>query len=350
VEGSCGCFLSFSHSIGNSFLRCTIGTFLVTAETLSFGNSSGRGSFERKNVKRRKQEFHTRKIKLNPLENEKQDLDSLKNKVIVSLTHLGEQKFTTEPGGYSFENWMKSFNLLLDDFEQKAGSKNLPKSYFEKRRDLSASLFKTGTDLQDIEDQISKRQDEAQGIRRSLAMSAAKSKSESERKERDERIRELEEQSKETQRELDELKKRMATRQNDARASRGLFKRLVSGLSKPPDTTPLETLESRAEELRLKIQSNHRKISELKERNEKNQIDFADEGDSRTTKSPEEMESRLSEIESEIEKIESDRLERQQLADKRKEVTTTLSDEISKIKSPNSGEQNPVASSASPAS
>jgi hypothetical protein len=312
---------------------------------LSFGNSSGsgRGSFERKNVKRKKQNFHTRKVRLNTPANEAlEDPESLKNKVMVSLAHLGEQRFSGETGGYTFENWIKSFNLLLDDFEERAGPENLPKEYYDKRLELTSSLLGPERDTSDLDKQISSLRDEEGNLRRMIAQSEAKNRSEHERNERDQKIRELEVENKESQSELDELKKRLAIRRKDTKESRGLFRRFVTGLSKPPDTTPIETLEGRASELDSEIQNKKRRISDLKLRNEKGQL-FSSEETVDKNKSVEEMEARLSEIDSEIEKLEISKLDRQQLSEKRKQVTQKLSEIISAI---NFGKQNSSTTSS----
>ncbi len=296
--------------------------------SLSFGNSSGsRGSYDRKNVKRKKQSFHTRKIRLNTESENPPDLESLKSKVIVSLAHLGGQKFSAEPGGYTFENWMKSFNLLLDDFETRAGPTNLSKEYYSRRLELTSSLFKRD-DQSDLENKISELRDEEQNLNRAIALSGAKSRAEHEKSERDQKIRALEEELGASEQELEELRRRLAIRREQSRESRGFFKRFVSGLSKPADTTPIATLESRVTELDSKIQGDKRKVSELKLKNEKGEVHFDGE---LSSKSKEELESRLSEVISEMGDLESSLLEHQQLSEQRKDVTRSLTEEISKI-------------------
>ena len=65
------------------------------------------------------------------------DYNQLKTRTIIALDKLGHQKFSSEPGGYSLENWMKGVNLLLDDFEEKMGAARLPSAYAERRRELT---------------------------------------------------------------------------------------------------------------------------------------------------------------------------------------------------------------------
>ena len=111
---------------------------------MSYSGGSGRsfaskGSSQKKDRKRR-QEFHKHKVKLT--EEEHVDFDQLKTRVTVALDKLGHQVFAVEPGGYTFHNWMTSFNMLLDDFEERAGPKNLPKDYYDARLKLTADLLK----------------------------------------------------------------------------------------------------------------------------------------------------------------------------------------------------------------
>jgi chromosome segregation ATPase len=111
---------------------------------LSYAGGSGRsfgpkGSSQKKDHKR-KQEFHKHKIKFT--EEDHLDFEQLKVRATTALDKLGHQVFSVEPGGYTFHNWMTSFNLLLDDFEEKAGQKNLPKEYYDTRLKLTADLLK----------------------------------------------------------------------------------------------------------------------------------------------------------------------------------------------------------------
>jgi len=111
---------------------------------MSYSGGSGRsfgskGSSQKKDRKRR-QEFHKHKVKLT--EEGHVDFEQLKVRVAVALDNLGDQVFAVECGGYTFHNWMTSFNMLLDDFEERAGPKNLPKDYYDARLKLTADLLK----------------------------------------------------------------------------------------------------------------------------------------------------------------------------------------------------------------
>ena len=73
----------------------------------------------------------------------------------MALAKLGSQKFSSDPGGYTFSNWMTSFNMLLDDFEEKVGVANLPRDYLDQRQKLTGDLLKP-IDTSDIDDEIEK--------------------------------------------------------------------------------------------------------------------------------------------------------------------------------------------------
>jgi DNA repair exonuclease SbcCD ATPase subunit len=296
---------------------------------LSFGSSSGgRGSYERKNVKRKKQSFHTHKVRVST-EEQPQDFAALKSKVIVSLAHLGEQKFSAEPGGYAFENWMKSFNLLLDDFEDRAGPQSLPREYYMKRQELTASLFKRTPDSADLDKQLSNLADEERKLNRAIALSSARNRAEREKSEKEQKIQELEEQAKKNKTELEELKRRLALRKKDVQESRGLFRRFVSGLSRPPDATPVEVLETNERELVSQIQSSEHKISELRAKITEAEMHLS--GEDVQILSEEEMRTKLAETAEKIEEIEARKMESAQLSEERKEVTRALSETISKL-------------------
>lgn len=112
----------------------------------SFGN---RGSAQKKD-KKRKQDFHKHHLKFTPEEHH--SLEELKDRVSIGLQRLGTQVFSSEPGGYGFHNWMTSFNMLLDDFEDKCRPATLPKEYYDSRLSLTAKLLEpVDTSTQDLQ-------------------------------------------------------------------------------------------------------------------------------------------------------------------------------------------------------
>ena len=124
-----------------------------------------RGNSPKKD-KKRKQAFHKHKIKLT--EENHADFSTLKERVTLALEKLGNQKFSPEPGGYTFSNWMTSFNMLLDDFEEKVGPENLPKEYHESRQTLTAELMKP-VDTREIDAEIEKAESEIKSTELDIA-------------------------------------------------------------------------------------------------------------------------------------------------------------------------------------
>lgn len=86
----------------------------------------------------------------------------------MGLEKLGNQKFSPEPGGYTFSNWMTSFNILLDDFEEKVGPENLPKEYHDSRQTLMAELMKP-VDTREIDAEIEKAESEIKSTELDIA-------------------------------------------------------------------------------------------------------------------------------------------------------------------------------------
>jgi hypothetical protein len=100
---------------------------------LSFGSSSGRsrssgkGSKDKKASKKKKQDYH--RTKRRSAREDNTDVEKIKARTITALEHLGQQKFSAEPGGYNVQGWVKSLTLLLEDFESKVGADKLPAEY-----------------------------------------------------------------------------------------------------------------------------------------------------------------------------------------------------------------------------
>ena len=99
-----------------------------------------KGSRDKKSAKKKKQDYH--KTKRQAARVEEPDVEKAKARTVSSLEHLGQQKFSAEPGGYNVQGWVKSLTLLLEDFESKVGAKNLPPEYFAKKEEVLATLSK----------------------------------------------------------------------------------------------------------------------------------------------------------------------------------------------------------------
>lgn len=141
----------------------------MVVESLSYSGGTGRSfgsKSPQKKDRKKKQEFHKHKLKFT--EEEHPDFEQLKSRVSAGLDRLGHQVFSLEPGGYSFENWMTSFNLLLDDFEEKVGPTNLPKEYYDSRQNFTSDLVKPA-ETQDIDWEIQNLETEIESVKTHLS-------------------------------------------------------------------------------------------------------------------------------------------------------------------------------------
>jgi chromosome segregation ATPase len=121
--------------------------------------------------KKAKSEFQGRKKHSIPVK--EVDKDEVRKRSLESLEHLGNQKFSKEPGGYDQRGWLKSLKTLLDDFEDKIGKESLTEEFQSKRKEIEAEFSKRG-DTAHIDAEI-------ESVRKEEADIKAKLKEESER-------------------------------------------------------------------------------------------------------------------------------------------------------------------------
>jgi chromosome segregation ATPase len=291
---------------------------------LSFGNNNR--TFGQRSVKRKKQEFHRHKIK--PSETrESPDFVSLKERTMLSLTHLGEQRFAEEPGGYSFENWMNSLNLLLDEFEEQAGSENLPSDYFAKRLELISSLAESKQPSSELDSEIANLREEELKIQNAISALRTKSKAYRESEGMRERLKILESEKNRNLELLERANNNLAQKKKQIQDSSKLLKRLF-GAPKPLDQTSLQTFEDRVSDIESKLEGIEKKVSEQKKR-----IEFAERAilPDQAIDDPNELQSRSDAINMRLQELEAKKFEESQFLEKRKEVTEILRDVISKF-------------------
>ena len=179
------------------------------------------------------------------------DMEQLKERTAIALNKLGHQKFLDEPGSYSLENWMKGVKILLDDFEEKMGTKRLTAEYLEKRRELTERLSMP-VDVSAIEKDTQELKQSEEELVRRFAEERARTAS---------KIGELEGELARKSTELEKEKKRLSSAivvQNH----RSSLSRLFRGRSAPA----VVVSEDRVEELESKIRELHDEAVEQQRR------------------------------------------------------------------------------------
>jgi len=294
----------------------------------SFG---GKGASSSKKERKRKQEFHRHKIKY--VEEERIDFAHLKERVVTSLNKLGQQVFSAEPGGYTLQDWMKSFNFLLDDFEEKVGPTNLPKEYFLKRQELSAELLRPvdTSDLDQLVEQV-RREEEEIKARILEHERASRQKLDEERRITESKIGSLKKERESSLLEIEKEKQDSKKRETEKPPS--LFRRLFSRSSSANSVYAREGSSSYSS-------YENKRINELeaKANNLQNEIHaLRDENESRVARAEsvhrdrvdEELE-RLEALRLRLGELESDRAQRLQLSERRQQVTVAMAEMISKV-------------------
>ncbi len=293
---------------------------------LSFGRTSGRsGSFGvQKKERRRKQEFHKHKIKL--ADEEKLDFGALKERIILSLTHLGKQQFSQDPGGYGLQNWIKNFNLLLDDFEERSGARNLPNEYFEKRRELSSTFVKPsiGSELDSL---ISKLQKDEKELVENLQRSGARLAHDRESTERVAKIDALNMERADIIEQLGKERRRLADRKKEIEDSRKFLKRFFSRAR--ANGMSLSSIEAKISELETKVDNLDRRIAELRARHKSGGYRVLTEKELEQ-ELPKQY-SALEETRSKLSELQTKKLSESDSSEIRENATKSISEIISKI-------------------
>jgi DNA repair exonuclease SbcCD ATPase subunit len=229
---------------------------MQASRTLSYSSGPGRsfskGSSQKRDRKKR-QEFHKHKVKFT--EEQHLDFEQLKARVSVALDKLGHQVFSVEPGGYAFDNWMTSFNLLLDDFEERAGGSNLGKDYHDARLKVTTELVKP-PETQDIDWEVQNIDTEINSVKAHMS-------------ELSKRVSEKRELRRETLARIDRLKREQldsekkfgeAARDLDrVKRKQSLFSKLFSG----SNDSSLDAAKKKVDSLKSKREEIHEDIQHL---------------------------------------------------------------------------------------
>ncbi|MDG6921797.1 MAG: hypothetical protein JRN67_00715 [Nitrososphaerota archaeon] len=266
-----------------------------------------------KKDRKKKQEFHKHKLKFTGEEH--LDFEQLKSRVSIALDKLGHQMFSLEPGGYTFHNWMTSFNLLLDDFEERARG-HLSKEYYDSRLRLTVELVKP-VDTSDIDPDIEKIEAEINATKLEMTELTRESNSRT-----DER--------RHIGSEVDHLKAQMISKQKElADASESLlalkkkksfFSRLISNRRE----SSIESAKEKIESIQAEIYSTGIKIKELDVKDIDNNQVFDEKLET--------MNEKLDALQRRLADWSAKKNERLQLVEKRVETTTILSSIIVSLK------------------
>jgi len=253
------------------------------------------------------QPFHQRKIRIR--ETPKLDFDQLRAKTINALNKLGQQKFSTEPGGYALENWTKGVNVLLDEFEESVDAAKLSPEYRASRRELNERLSKPVL-LASIDEEASQLRANTSEIEGKIGTERAQIVS---------RISELKAAQAKYSGELERERRREADAAAE-QSSSSLFNRLL-GRNKTQSESP----ESRLKELESKLAVLPDEI--LEQQKQLKMIDLRSP-DSRFV----EEWNRVESMQTRLKELEKERLDRIQLVKERAEMTGSLADAISRMR------------------
>lgn len=251
------------------------------------------------------QSFHRRKIRIQ--ETPKLDHDQLKSRTIIALNRLGQQKFSTEPGGYSLSNWVKGMNILLGEFEEKMGLGNISEDYVEKRSELN-NLLARPILTSSIDGSISGLKQNAAEVEGRIAEGRARLVS---------RVAELKGEQDSCTTELVREQERAPSLATENSGS--FLKRLFLGDSKTSarDTEKIKEPESRLEALSKEVLEQQKLIKLVNQHSPKSP--FAQEWKA------------LESLQTRLEALESERLEKVQLVKEREEIASSIANAISKI-------------------
>jgi hypothetical protein len=252
------------------------------------------------------QSFHRRKIRM--YEAPIMDFEQLKTRTIGALNKLGQQKFSTEPGGYALENWIRGLNVLLDDFEKKVGGARLSHEYLASRRELYDRLSRPAP-ISSVDEEVSELR---------IRMSDIESKVKAERTLSVSRISELTAEQAKCSGELEREQRRVASA-TAVQSSDSLLGRIL-GRRKAATEDPND----RIKELESKLVALQDDAAE--QRKQLRMIDL---------RSPEsrfaEQWSQLEGMQTKLRELEGERLDRIQFVKERAEATRSIADAISRM-------------------
>ena len=238
------------------------------------------------------------------------DIEQLKSRTITALERLGHQRFTSEPGGYSLENWMKGVSLLLDDFENTIGTEKLPLEYVERRRELTSWLSRP-VDVSAIDDCISTVKLEKNEVMLKIDETRAQFSS---------RIVGLQDELARRSVELEEKKEQLTPSEGTGQRSESLFRRLFGRSAGPSLEDAAQDIKELEAEIRLLTDEMVKEQKTLKSI------------DRHPSESPcAEEWKKLQSLQTKLEGLETEKSEKLQLAKEREELTASIADTIARV-------------------
>ena len=290
---------------------------------MSFSGGSGRSfsgkkgfSPSQKKERKKKQEYHKHRLRFTPEEH--LDFAELKNRVSIALDRLGTQVFSLEPGGYDFSNWMSSFNLLLDDFEEKASPDNLPQQYFDSRQKLTSDLL-SPVDTSDADSEIRKLEVEITSVMERISAIGQRTQAErnQERIDSASKIEMLKKEKMESDIEMNRAKYELEE-QKKLESNRSIFGKIFSRSSVPSKSTQtkINSLTARKNEIDETLAAERAKKQSAKK-------------DSREEIAT--LRTELESLQQKLGELESQKQEKLQFTEKRQEVTKAMSGIISAL-------------------
>lgn len=252
------------------------------------------------------QTFHRHKAKIQ--ESPELGFGQLRARTINALNNLGRQRFSSEPGGYALENWVRGVNVLLDEFEEGTGEGGLSQDYRARRRELT-DVVSRPVPLASIDEEIS-------GLRATI--SGIESEIGTERGRLAAKIAVLKAERAKCSSELDAEKAR-ASDAAEAKRPDSFFSRFIGRKRSPADESDERTgtLEARLASLSAEVLDLQRQLKEVDARTPEGR--FAREWE------------RLETAQAQLEALEKERKERADLVKERAELTASIADAISRI-------------------
>jgi hypothetical protein len=284
---------------------------------MSFGSETGRTrsgskgfSSKEKKQKRKKQEFHSHR-RAHFQESERLDPEGVRARTVLALDKLGHQVLSSEPGGYDLDDWIRSLNSLLDDFQEKVGAERVAGEFRTRSQEILDRLVPLSS-ASDIDSEIEKLTQEEEAARVAIdeAVKRAAVRRASLREERDACGKEL----KAEREKLAELR--------EARQSRQFFSRILRA---GPST---EEAEARVAELESKLKNLEEEFERSRKARTSTGGGAPGEGDSGYL----EAQQRLEAARDKLLDLQSSRQSLLQLASEREVATQAISTMISALK------------------